>query len=74
MDLGIFSIGSFNAGDDIELSVDVTVTDEDGDTADGTIDVTIDQDGSAVTLDLDNIAKAKLVPDYEKILASHKTK
>ncbi|MFN2101284.1 beta strand repeat-containing protein, partial [Altererythrobacter sp. MF3-039] len=58
LDLGIFSIGSFNAGDDIELSVGVTVTDEDGDTADGTIDVTIDQDGSGppvapVVLDLD---------------------
>ena len=36
--------------------------------------VTIDQDGSEVTLDLSNIVKAKLVPDYEKILAGHKTK
>jgi hypothetical protein len=56
-DLGIFSIGSFNAGDDIELSVGVVATDEDGDTATGTIDVTIDQDGSGppvvpVVLDL----------------------
>jgi len=58
-DLGIFSIGSFNAGEDIELSFGVTVTDEDGDTADGTINVTVDQDGSGpppvtpVVLDLD---------------------
>lgn len=36
--------------------------------------VTIDQDGSEVTLDIDNIVKARLVPDYEKILAGHKTK
>ncbi len=36
--------------------------------------VRIEQDGVEVTLDLDNIAKAKLVPDYEKILAGHKTK
>jgi len=27
-----------------------------------------------VTLDYDNIAKAKLIPDYEKILAGHNTK
>ena len=36
--------------------------------------VRIEQDGVEVTLDLGNIAKAKLVPDYEKILAGHKTK
>jgi ribosome maturation factor RimP len=36
--------------------------------------VNIEQDGSEVTLDYDNIAKAKLVPDYEEILAGHKTK
>ena len=36
--------------------------------------VTIDQDGTAVTLDIDNIVKAKLVPDYEKILAGRKQK
>ena len=36
--------------------------------------VTISQDGTDVTLRLDNIAKAKLVPDYEKILAGHKSK
>ena len=36
--------------------------------------VSIEQDGSEVTLDYDNIAKAKLVPDYEKILAGHNTK
>ena len=35
--------------------------------------VSIDQDGSEVTLDFDNIAKANLVPDYEKILAGHKS-
>jgi ribosome maturation factor RimP len=36
--------------------------------------VTIDQDGSEVTLEIDNIVKAKLIPDYKKILAGHKTK
>jgi ribosome maturation factor RimP len=36
--------------------------------------VNIEQDGSEVTLDYDNIAKAKLVPDYEEILAGHKSK
>ncbi len=36
--------------------------------------VIVDQDGSQVTLDFDNIAKARLVPDYEKILAGHKLK
>ena len=36
--------------------------------------VRMEQDGSEVTLDYGNIAKAKLVPDYEKILAGHKTK
>jgi len=36
--------------------------------------VTINQDGSEVRLDFGNIAKAKLIPDYEKILAGHKTK
>jgi ribosome maturation factor RimP len=35
--------------------------------------VCIEQDGVEVTLDFSNIAKAKLVPDYEKILAGHKT-
>ncbi len=34
--------------------------------------VTIDQDGSEVALNFDNIVKAKLIPDYEKILAGHK--
>jgi len=36
--------------------------------------VHIEQDGSEVTLDLSNVVKARLVPDYEKILAGHKTK
>jgi len=36
--------------------------------------VSINQDGSEVTLNIDNIIKAKLVPDYEKVLAGHKTK
>ncbi|MCW8925452.1 MAG: ribosome maturation factor RimP [Xanthomonadales bacterium] len=35
--------------------------------------VRIEQDGLKVTLDFGNIAKAKLVPDYEKILAGHKS-
>jgi len=35
--------------------------------------VRIEQDGLEVTLGFGNIAKAKLVPDYEKILAGHKT-
>ena len=52
LDLGIFSIGTFSAGDDIELSVGVVATDEDGDTATGTIDVTIDQDGSGPAMAL----------------------
>jgi ribosome maturation factor RimP len=39
----------------------------------GESSVTIEQDGSEVTLDFDNIAKAKLIPDYEKILAGRKT-
>jgi len=36
--------------------------------------VSIEQDGSEVRLDFGNIVKAKLVPDFEKILAGHKTK
>ena len=36
--------------------------------------VRIEQDGSEVALDLSNVVKARLVPDYEKILAGHKTK
>ena len=36
--------------------------------------VRIEQDGSEVTLDFHNIAKARLIPDYEKILAGHKSK
>ena len=36
--------------------------------------VRIEQDGAEVTLDIGNIVKARLVPDYEKILANHKTK
>lgn len=39
----------------------------------GESSVSIDQDGIEVALDYDNIAKAKLVPDYEQILAAHKT-
>ena len=34
--------------------------------------VIIDQDGSEVILDIRNIAKARLVPDYDSILAGHK--
>jgi ribosome maturation factor RimP len=36
--------------------------------------VRIEQDGSEVMLNLDNIVKAKLVPDYDKIMAGHKAK
>lgn len=36
--------------------------------------VTIDQDGAGVTLDMSNVVKAKLVPDYEAILAGSKDK
>ena len=36
--------------------------------------VRIEQDGVEVKLDINNIVKAKLIPDYEKILAGHKTK
>jgi ribosome maturation factor RimP len=36
--------------------------------------VRIEQDGSEVTLEISNIIKARLVPDYEKILAGHKSK
>lgn len=36
--------------------------------------VKIEQDGSEVSLDFDNIVKAKLVPDYEKILAGRDKK
>ena len=36
--------------------------------------VRMEQDGSEVTLEFANISKAKLIPDYEKILAGHKTK
>ena len=34
--------------------------------------VSIDQDGSDVALDFNSIAKARLVPDYDSILAGHK--
>jgi len=33
--------------------------------------VNIDQDGTEVSLDHGNIAKARLVPDYDRILAEH---
>jgi len=36
--------------------------------------VRIEQDGSEVALEIGNIAKARLIPDYESILANHKTK
>jgi len=36
--------------------------------------VRLEQDGSEVRLDFGNIAKAKLVPDYEKILSGRKAK
>ena len=39
----------------------------------GESSVCIDQDGLEVALDYDNIAKANLVPDYEKILAGKKS-
>jgi len=34
--------------------------------------VSVDQDGTEVALEFSNIAKAKLVPDYDSILAGHK--
>ncbi len=34
--------------------------------------VTIDQDGSDVALEFSNIVKARLVPDYDSILAGHR--
>jgi ribosome maturation factor RimP len=34
--------------------------------------VNVDQDGTDVALEFSNIAKARLVPDYESILAGHK--
>lgn len=36
--------------------------------------VTLEQDGVEVILDFDNIAKARLVPDYDAILAEHNSK
>lgn len=36
--------------------------------------VTVDQDGTAVTLDMSNLVKARLVPDYDAILAGSKDK
>ncbi|MEE4219110.1 MAG: ribosome maturation factor RimP [Xanthomonadales bacterium] len=36
--------------------------------------VTIDQDGSEVVLELGNVVKARLVPDYDAILAGSKDK
>ena len=36
--------------------------------------VRMEQDGSEVVLDFANIIKAKLIPDYEEILAGHKSK
>jgi ribosome maturation factor RimP len=36
--------------------------------------VRIEQDGTEVAIEIGNIVKARLVPDYDKILASHKTK
>jgi len=34
--------------------------------------VNVDQDGTDVALEFSNIAKARLVPDYDSILAGHK--
>ena len=36
--------------------------------------VMIDQDGTAVVLDMNNVVKARLVPDYDAILAGSKDK
>ena len=36
--------------------------------------VTLEQDGVEVILNFDNIAKARLVPDYDAILAEHNSK
>ena len=36
--------------------------------------IRIEQDGVEVALEFGNTAKAKLIPDYESILANHKTK
>ena len=36
--------------------------------------VIIQMDGSEVTLDINNVVKARLIPDYEKILAGHSKK
>ena len=36
--------------------------------------VIIEMDGSEVTLDINNVVKARLIPDYEKILAGHSKK
>ena len=41
-------------------------------TGEGT--VTIEQDGTPVTLDMSNVVKARLVPDYDAILAGSKDK
>ena len=36
--------------------------------------VTIDQDGTPVTLEMSNVVKARLVPDYDAVLAGSKDK
>jgi hypothetical protein len=46
-DLGAISILSFDAGDPIDLSLGVQITDGDGDTAAGTINVQLDPGGEA---------------------------
>ncbi|WP_265530668.1 Ig-like domain-containing protein [Sphingomicrobium marinum] len=45
-DLSVFTIGTESAGTDIIQEFDVTYTDADGDTADGTVTTVVDQDGS----------------------------
>jgi hypothetical protein len=34
----------------------------------------MDQDGAEVVLEMENIAKARLVPDYESLLAASRSK
>jgi len=79
LDRPLFTLAHFNEFKGQEVKINLYVPQEGRRKFQGPIldvsesGVNVDQDGTEVALEFSNIAKARLVPDYDSILAGHKT-
>ena len=78
LDRPLFTLAHFTEFKGQEVKINLFAPQEDRRKFQGLIldvsetSVNVDQDGTDVALEFSNIAKARLVPDYDSILAGHK--